>query len=846
MNPRSSSPFPGLRGLTLMSALALSAPTCLQAQAAPTPAADPLPREITLKLIMSDPEWIGNAPENPYWAADGQSIFFERQRQGEQYNDLIHADLEGNVLAVVEDKDRGAIDTGDGSLSHDRRSKVYSRQGDIYVRNIETGQIRQLTRTADLERSPSFLVGDRRVAFRRGQSFYVRDLDSGLEYQAADIQLADDPDDEKEPTDYLSRQQPRLLNWVREQKEKSDQARERNEAAQEADPTRAPLPWYLGKKWVMRQSQLSPSGDWMLITVAPKKQDPGKPDQMPNYISDDGYVSMREVRSKVGTGDGQGQKLLLLDLATHQKHEIDLAALPGITDDPLEEVKRQAKEYRQRKAEEDKSEEDKAAGDGTDGDKAEEDKPAKPREVNFFGGIRFSPDGQHAAVMARSLDNKDRWIFVLARPTSDTDVELKLHTVHHLHDEAWINWSFNDFGWLDDSRRLYYLSEESGWSQLYLHSLDSAESQRLTRGDHLVDQPQPSPDQKYLYYQANPDHPGTYEIYRVSLTTAESEQLTRLGGLNEALLSPDGQHLLITHSTTTEPPELYLQPAWRGGEARRLTHTVSQAFSSLPWVAPEIAEVPGTHQDRPIYSRFYKARGSATTGKDGKRAAVLFIHGAGYLQNSHQGWSGYFREFMFHTFLTQQGYMVLDMDYRASAGYGRDWRTAIYRQMGTPEVEDLEDGVDWLVKNHGVDRDRIGVYGGSYGGFLAFMAMFKEPDLFACGAALRPVTDWAHYNHGYSSNILNTPEVDPEAYERSSPIEFAEGLTKPLLMCTGMQDDNVFFQDTVRLAQRLIELEKEDWEVAIYPIEPHGFREPSSWLDEYRRIFKLFQTHLSP
>jgi dipeptidyl aminopeptidase/acylaminoacyl peptidase len=201
---------------------------------------------------------------------------------------------------------------------------------------------------------------------------------------------------------------------------------------------------------------------------------------------------------------------------------------------------------------------------------------------------------------------------------------------------------------------------------------------------------------------------------------------------------------------------------------------------------------------------------------------------------------------MFHTLLARRGYVVLDMDYRGSAGYGRDWRTAIYRQMGTPELEDLEDGVDWLVAHHGVDRGRVGVYGGSYGGFMTLMALFKAPDLFAAGAALRPVTDWAHYNHGYTSNILNTPELDPEAYERSSPIEFAAGLTKPLLICAPMLDDNVFFQDTVRLVQRLIELEKTNFETALFPVEPHGFREPSSWLNEYRRIYDLFERFVRP
>jgi dipeptidyl aminopeptidase/acylaminoacyl peptidase len=200
---------------------------------------------------------------------------------------------------------------------------------------------------------------------------------------------------------------------------------------------------------------------------------------------------------------------------------------------------------------------------------------------------------------------------------------------------------------------------------------------------------------------------------------------------------------------------------------------------------------------------------------------------------------------MFHSLLTRRGYVVLDMDYRASAGYGRDWRTAIYRQMGYPELEDLEDGVRWIAANKAVDPARVGVYGGSYGGFLTFMALFRKPDLFAAGAALRPVTDWAHYNHGYTANILNVPEVDPEAYRKSSPIEYAEGLRKPLLICHGMVDDNVVFQDTVRLVQRLIELGKTEYfETAIYPVEPHGFLEPSSWLDEYRRVYELMEENL--
>lgn len=802
-------------------------------------------QQVSLELIMSDPDWLGNAPRAPYWAHDSRSVYFRQKRSGEELTDLWQLDLEGDTPLRVRDEDMGAVDVARGDHSDDRQRRVYSHQGDLFIRALGEAP-RQLTRTADRESNPFFMVDETRIAFQRDRQFFVRHLDTGLEEQVADLRLTKDPDAEDDDPSFLESQQLRLFDVIRERDERREAERERQQQRHEADPSLAPPPWFLGDKVEIRQSALAPSGDWMALVVIDRKRDDGRKDLMADWVTEDGYVKGHEVRPKVGTADGTSARLWILDLVSRERHEIDLSTLPGITEDPLAELRRLAEDDSK-----DAAPANDAANDRGDDepDKAKTDK-AKPRAVRFEEPIRFSPDGSRLLIHAHSYDNKDRWIAVVNR------TDMALVPVHRLHNEAWINWSFNESGWLKDSRRLYFLSEETGYSNLYLHDLRSGETRALTEGEQVVSDPELGPDHEHLYYVANPDHPGQYEIYRVNLE-GKREQLTRLGGVNSFRLSPDGGQLLVTHSTTTHPPELYVQDARPGAVARRLTHTTSEAFTSLPWLAPEIVAVPSNHHDRPIYSRFYPAvaqpmddgvDGDGGVEGDGDQAtgkpAVIFIHGAGYLQNAHQGWSGYFREFMFHTFLTQRGYAVLDMDYRASKGYGAEWRTAIYRQMGTPELEDLKDGAAWLVSEHGVDPERIGVYGGSYGGFLTMMALFKEPDLFAAGAALRPVTDWAHYNHPYTSNILNTPDVDPGAYARSSPIEFADGLTKPLLICAPMQDDNVFFQDTVRLAQRLIELEKEDWEVAIYPVEPHGFRQPSSWLDEYRRIFKLFESHL--
>jgi dipeptidyl aminopeptidase/acylaminoacyl peptidase len=283
-------------------------------------------------------------------------------------------------------------------------------------------------------------------------------------------------------------------------------------------------------------------------------------------------------------------------------------------------------------------------------------------------------------------------------------------------------------------------------------------------------------------------------------------------------------------------------PNAAGGAAKQVTTTPTAEWRSFNWIDPKVVTFKA-RDGVDVYARLFTPE-MIGAKRDVNHPGVVFVHGAGYAQNAHKYWASYFREYMFHNLLASRGYVVLDVDYRASSGYGRDWRTAIYRHMGGKDLEDIVDGAKYIAAKEQVDPGRIGVYGGSYGGFITLMAMFTTPDVFAAGAALRPVTDWAHYNHGYTSNILNVPQKDAEAYRRSSPIYFAEGLKGALLICHGMVDTNVLFQDSVRLVERLIELRKENWEFAPYPVENHGFERATSWADEYKRILKLFEENL--
>jgi dipeptidyl aminopeptidase/acylaminoacyl peptidase len=361
-----------------------------------------------------------------------------------------------------------------------------------------------------------------------------------------------------------------------------------------------------------------------------------------------------------------------------------------------------------------------------------------------------------------------------------------------------------------------------------------------TKGKWEVLSAELTPDRTAWLLHTSEVSPFDRHAYLLSLSASPPVRLTAEEGGHTVALAPGGKQLADVFSTADRPPELFLQPAGAGGRRSRLTISPTAEWLTFPWIRPAIVMIPAS-DGVPVPARIYRP---ADLGARPNGAAVIFVHGAGYLHNVHHYWSSYFREYQFNHLLASKGYVVLDLDYRASAGYGRDWRVAIYRHMGGRDLEDQVDAVRWLRQSFGIEPERVGIYGGSYGGFITLMALFTRPGWFGAGAALRPVTDWAHYNHPYTASILNEPQEDSVAYRRSSPIYFAEGLEDPLLIAHGMVDVNVHFQDVVRLTERLIELGKTGWELAPYPVEDHGFVRPESWTDEYRRILELFERSL--
>lgn len=767
---------------------------------------------LTVEKIMRDPKWIGVSPSNVFWSEDSKQVYFNWNPEKNDGDSLYSAAIAGRTPQKVSPVTRRALPAINGDYNKARTRKVYEKNGDLFIVDVPSGKLTALTGTLMREFNPQFSVDEKKIIYTAEYNLYSLDLATGAVRQLSDFKRGTKKGETKHPEQekWLEADQLAYMEIVNKRigkKKATDKQRK-------ADLPKRPKEIYIDDKNV-DNVRLSPDEKFITYRLT-KTSNSSKNTIVPNYVTETGFTTDIPARVKVGANQSAFESFVY-DIARDTVFALKTSDIPGINDEP--DFK---KDYATKKSKDEKS----------------KDGKPMPRSTIIHGPL-WSPDGKNAVVVVRSLDNKDRWIMLLDCATQ------KLTLVDRQRDEAWIGGpgtggfgvlATGSIGWLNDNKTLWFASEQTGYAHIYSYDITTSKRTAITSGKYEVQSIDVSNDKKWFYIVTNEIHPGEKQFYKLPVSGGKAERLTSLTGNNEVTLSPDEKWLAIRYSYSNKPWELYLQENKPGAKPVQITNSISDEFKSYNWRDPELTTIKA-RDGADIYARVYRP-------ENPNGAAVVFVHGAGYLQNAHKWWSSYFREYMFHNLLADKGYTVLDMDYRASSGYGRDWRTGIYRFMGGKDLTDNVDGAKWLVDKYQIDAKRIGVYGGSYGGFITLMGLFTTPDVFAAGAALRPVTDWAHYNHPYTSNILNEPYNDSIAYARSSPLYHAKGLKGRLLICHGMVDVNVHFQDAVRLSQRLIELGKDNWELAVYPMEDHGFVEASSWTDEYKRILKLFDETL--
>jgi dipeptidyl aminopeptidase/acylaminoacyl peptidase len=789
--------------------LSIAAPSA-QSPAPAAKASTPARVEMTIDSIMRGPDLVGYPPTGLRWSGDSKTLYFEWRRPGEAESSTYAVARDGGAPRKLSEAEAAEAPPANGRWDKARKRLLFSDRGDIAIYDAATGKRRRLTRTSGAEGNPRWARHDTHVTYVSGGNLFIMPVDGAGQLVAQLTDVAQRRPDPRltESQKFIKDEEQKLIDYVRKQTEQREKREERAKADQ--------LPRFelSGPQQSAVDLMLSPDDTHVFIAVAERPQG-AKNTIVPNYVTESGYTE--DIPARTNVGDTQDRRLLaVLNLKTGKSVWADGSFAPPV----------QAAE--------------KPPASGTTGPDGRPGRAAQ-REIRWSMPV-VSDDGKQVVASARSADNKDRW-FVTLDPASG-----KTKVIDNLRDEAWIR-ELGGFGganveFLADNRTVWFLSERDGWMHIYTLDVaaDGAKPRQLTEGKWEVTSASLSRDGKSFFITSTEQHPGERHLYKMAVTGGGRTKITSMTGSNDATIAPDESTLGLVYSYSTKPPEVYVMPNTPGAQATQITTTPTAEWRAFNWIDPKVI----TYKARDgvdVYARLFTPE-MIGAKRDPSRPAVVFVHGAGYLQNAHKYWSTYFREYMFHNLLASRGYVVLDVDYRASAGYGRDWRTAIYRHMGGKDLEDIVDGAKYLVASEKVHPNRIGVYGGSYGGFITLMAMFTTPDVFAAGAALRPVTDWARYNHGYTSNILNIPQADAEAYRKSSPIYFAEGLKGALLICHGMVDVNVHFQDSVRLAQRLIELRKENWELAPYPVEDHGFTEETSWADEYKRILKLFEDNL--
>ncbi len=758
--------------------------------------------QLTIKQIMQADDFVGHLPSNASWSTNNKEIYFNWNPDGAYSDSLYTYNIKNGSINRVDFETEYNLPSPYASFNKKRTKKIYVKRGDIYLVDVATNLTTQITQTEDYESNSKFIENDSKIAYQKGQNIYTWNIATGATVQITNFTNQKEKNEQKSDKDeWLYNDQLALFDVLRERKAKSDARKKALKRFEEKEM----FSIYTDGKYISSQN-ISTNGKY--VTYLTTKRATNKRTSMPHFVTESGYVENENTRSKVGDKPTE-YELFIYDIANKKTYPVVLNNLEGLDYVPEYTKDYPNKEYK------------------------------NENRIGYIAGPIWSMDGKKAILDISTNDYKDRWI-VLLNPEGGTITNLD-----HQHDEAWIagpGIGRGNLGWMPDNKSIWYQSEKTGYSHLYTLNVTSKKAKALTSGNFEIYNPTLSNDKSRWYFTANKNHPGDRQFYTMPLRGGKLTALTNMTGNNQVSLSPDERHMAILHSYSNKPTELYIKsnPLKTKSKttAKKITNSLTQEFKKYNWRDPEVITFKA-QDGADVYARLYQPKSDVKN-----KAAVIFVHGAGYLQNAHKWWSSYYREYMFHNLLVDNGYTVLDIDYRGSAGYGRDWRTGIYRHMGGKDLSDQVDGAKFLMKKHGIDRDKVGIYGGSYGGFITLMGMFNEPETFTAGAAIRSVGDWAAYNHGYTARILNTPATDSLAYRRSSPIYFADGLKGDLLILHGMVDDNVHFQDMVRLSQRLIELGKQNWEMAVYPVERHGFVEPSSWTDEYTRIFNLFNKSL--
>lgn len=456
-----------------------------------------------------------------------------------------------------------------------------------------------------------------------------------------------------------------------------------------------------------------------------------------------------------------------------------------------------------------------------------------PERDVYIPRIHWHPDGERLAI--QRLNRKQNKLELLL-----ADVRTGQSRII-LTDEVQDGWiEMNDvLTFLEHEKAFLWLSQQDGYTHLSLYDLEGGFVRQLTSGPWDVTELVALAEERgRVYFLATEKSIIERHLYVVRLDGAGLERLTTGDGSHEINMKPDNAYYLDTYSSISSPPRVSLYTHTGSLKEILEPNEMKVLFEEFALSPPEFLSV--LSDDGVQLNAFMIKPPDFDPSK--RYPVLIYTYGGPASQIVVNEWKkGMGR--LWHELMAQKGYIVFGLDNRGTFGRGTEWMWTVYKNLGEYEVRDNVSGIKYLQTLPYVDQDRIGMWGWSYGGYTTCMCMLKEPDYFKVGVAVAPVTDWKNYDTIYTERYMSTLEDNPEGYERSSVMQYADGLKGKLLLAHGSSDDNVHLANTMQLAVALQNAGKH-FDLMIYPGKAHSILGEEARVHLFEMITEYFLENL--
>ncbi|MEG8042623.1 S9 family peptidase [Sphingomonas sp. LR59] len=432
----------------------------------------------------------------------------------------------------------------------------------------------------------------------------------------------------------------------------------------------------------------------------------------------------------------------------------------------------------------------------------------------YLARVDWTPDGRMLLVQRQSRDQK---LLEMLRVDPATGKSTVLFT-EKSGVKSWLNLS-DAYHVLKDGS-LIWRSERSGYGHLYRFA--SGKWTQLTKGDWVVTDLVGVDETKgRLFFLGNKDNVLEQQLYSVDVAKPNAiTKLTEAGWWNSATMDAAASRFIISRSNPKQPTQVYLADA----TGKRLSwineNAVVEGHPYYPYLSSHQETKFGTLKAKNGMTLYYEM--ITPPLEPGKKYPVFFEHygGPGTGQQVTRGWQGGLPQY-----LVDRGWIYFKIDNRGSYNRGKAFEDQIYHAMGTVEVEDQLSGANYLKSLPFVEPTKIATYGWSYGGYMSLKMLEKTPGVYAAAVSGAPVTDWQLYDTHYTERYLGDPAKDPASYSTSAAVEEANKIVDPLLLIHGMADDNVFLDNSTKVAARM-QATATPFEMMFYPGYTHRVSGP--------------------